>query len=289
MSAPTVSHGGSAAASSAHSNLPFGRRALNWWRRHVLAIYSIGGIAYLLTPVVWIAMFSFNQPLGRQNTSWHKFSTAAWTNICRDQTICSSVRVSFSIGLLITVVATIMGTLITYAIVRQRFLGRATTELLIFLPMATPEVIMGSSLLTLFLNMLFPLGFWTITIAHIMFTISFIVIVVKARLGSMDPRLEQAAQDLYATPPQAFRYVTLPILLPGILAAALLGFSLSFDDFIITNFVNGTTVTFPMYIWGAAQRGIPPQVNVVATLMFVGSLTLVAVGALIARARRKTN
>ena len=148
---------------------------------------------------------------------------------------------------------------------------------------------MGSALLTLFLNMLLPLGFWTITIAHIMFTISFIVIVVKARLGSMDPRLEQAAQDLYATPPQAFRFVTLPILLPGILAAALLGFSLSFDDFIITNFVNGTTVTFPMYIWGAAQRGIPPQVNVIATLMFVLSLGLVAVGALVARLRRKTD
>lgn len=277
------------AKTSAHNDLPLGYRIVTWWRKRVLAIYSILGICYLLTPVVWIAVFSFNKPLGRQNTSWHQFSTAAWTNICRDPTICHSVRISFSIGILITVVATIMGTMITYAIVRQRFIGRASTELLIFLPMATPEVIMGSSLLTLFLNMLLPLGFWTITIAHIMFTISFIVIVVKARLGSMDPRLEQAAQDLYATPPQAFRYVTFPILLPGILAAALLGFSLSFDDFIITNFVNGTTVTFPMYIWGAAQRGIPPQVNVIATLMFVGSLALVGVGALIARARRKAD
>jgi spermidine/putrescine transport system permease protein len=273
--------------SSAHADLPFGRRALSWWRRHVMAIYSIFALLYLLTPVIWIAAFSFNKPLGRQNTSWNKFSLDAWTNICRDQTICSSVKVSFSIGIFITIVAVIMGTLITYAIVRQRFAGRASTEMLIFLPMATPEVIMGSALLTLFLNLYLHLGFWTISIAHIMFTISFIVVVVKARLGSMDPRLEQAAQDLYATPQQAFRFVTFPILMPGILAAALLGFSLSFDDFIITNFVNGTTVTFPMYIWGAAQRGIPPQVNVIATLMFAGSLTLVAIGALIARARRK--
>ncbi len=283
MSAATVN-----AKSSAHADLPLGRRLLSWWRRHVMGIYSILALLYLLTPVIWIAIFSFNKPIGRQNTSWHQFSTDAWTNICRDPTICSSVRVSFSIGILITVIATIMGTAITYAIVRQRFVGRGSTEMLIFLPMATPEVIMGSSLLTLFLNLYLQLGFWTIAIAHIMFTISFIVVVVKARLGSMDPRLEQAAQDLYATPPQAFRYVTFPILMPGILAAALLGFSLSFDDFIITNFVNGTTVTFPMYIWGAAQRGIPPQVNVIATLMFVGSLTLVAIGALIARARRKT-
>jgi spermidine/putrescine transport system permease protein len=282
MSAPTVN-----AKTSAHADLPLGRRALSWWRRHVMAIYSICALLYLLTPVIWIAVFSFNKPLGRQNTSWNKFSLEAWTNICRDQTICTSVKVSFEIGIFITIVAVIMGTLITYAIVRQRFAGRASTEMLIFLPMATPEVIMGSALLTLFLNLLFHLGFWTISIAHIMFTISFIVVVVKARLGSMDPRLEQAAQDLYATPQQAFRYVTFPILMPGILAAALLGFSLSFDDFIITNFVNGTTVTFPMYIWGAAQRGIPPQVNVIATLMFVGSLTLVAIGALIARARRK--
>ena len=176
--------------------------------------------------------------------------------------------------------------MISFALIRHKYKGRGTTSLFVFLPLATPEVILGASLLALFLNIFIPLGFWTILLAQITFTISFVVVVVNARLAGMDPRLEQAAMDLYATPFQTFRLVTLPIALPGILAAALLSFSLSFDDFIVTSFNSGRIVTFPIYIWGAAQRGIPPQVNVIASLMFLGSLALVLVASLISKSRK---
>jgi spermidine/putrescine transport system permease protein len=153
--------------------------------------------------------------------------------------------------------------------------------------MTTPEVVMGASLLALFLNLRFPLGELTIIIAHIMFTISFVVVTVKARLQGMDPRLEEAARDLYAGPRATFRYVTLPLVAPGIAGAALLGFSLSFDDFIISFFNAGTVVTFPIYIWGAAQRGIPVQVNALATLVFVIALLIVLLSHFVASRRRK--
>jgi len=223
-------------------------------RERTLQIFSILILVYLMLPLAVIILLSFNKPKGRQNTSWNEFSLDAWTNICRDQTICRSFSTSIS--------------------------------LFVFLPLATPEVILGASLLALFLNIFIPLGFWTILLAQITFTISFVVVVVNARLAGMDPRLEQAAMDLYATPFQTFRLVTLPIALPGILAAALLSFSLSFDDFIVTSFNSGRIVTFPIYIWGAAQRGIPPQVNVIASLMFLGSLALVLVASLISKSRK---
>jgi spermidine/putrescine transport system permease protein len=194
---------------------------------------------------------------------------------------------SLEIGLVSTLVATLLGTMIAFALVRYRFRGRSTTNLIIFLPMATPEVVMGSSLLALFLNLKFPLGTVTVAIAHIMFIISFVVVTVKARLQGLDPRLEEAARDLYASPRATFRYVTFPLVLPGIIGAALLGFSLSFDDFIISFFNAGTLVTFPIYIWGAAQRGIPPQVNALATLVFVIALLIVLTSQFIQYRRRK--
>jgi spermidine/putrescine transport system permease protein len=238
--------------------------------------------------VAIVILFSFNKPSGRANVTWEQFSLDAWQNICRDPTICTSLNVSIRIAVLTTVVATVMGTMIAFALVRHRFRGREATNLTIFLPMATPEVVLGASLLALFVNMKVPQGFWTIVIAHIMFTISFVVVTVKARLASLDPRLEQAAMDLYANEREAFRYVTLPLVAPGIAAAALLAFSLSFDDFIITNLNSGAqTVTFPMYVWGAAQRGIPPQVNVIGTILFVGSLVLVIIAQLAGRVRRR--
>jgi spermidine/putrescine transport system permease protein len=197
------------------------------------------------------------------------------------------VVTSLQIALVSTIVATLLGTLIAFALVRHRFRGRSTTNLLIFLPMATPEVVLGASLLALFLNMRAPLGFVTIVVAHIMFCISFVVVTVKARLAGLDPRLEQAAMDLYADERATFRHVTLPLVMPGILAAGLLAFSLSFDDFIITNFNNGTTVTFPLYVWGAAQRGIPPQVNVIGSIMFFAALFIVLAAQVVSAARRK--
>jgi spermidine/putrescine transport system permease protein len=267
--------------------LPLAYRAVKWIRDHTTAIYAVLALIYLFLPVAVVIIFSFNKPAGRQNTVWNQFSLDAWKNICRDPAICKSVVASAEIALVATVLATILGTLIAFALVRHRFRGRSATNLLIFLPMATPEVVLGSSLLALFLNMTFvPLGFWTILIAHIMFCISFVVVTVKARLAGLDPRLEQAAMDLYANERTTFRYVTLPLVLPGILSAALLAFSLSFDDFIITNFNSGSLVTFPMYIWGASQRGIPPQVNVIGSIMFFGALAIVLISQFVSSRRR---
>ena len=219
-------------------------------------------LAYLFLPIVVVAALSFNRPSSRLSYDFDEFTLDNWRHPCGAAGMCDAVVRSIQIGLLATLVATVLGTLMAFALVRHRFRGRAATNLLIFLPMATPEVVMGSSLLALFVAGRVPLGFWTIVIAHVMFCLSFVVVTVKARLAGLDPRLEEAAMDLYASEWQTFLRVTLPLVLPGIVAAALLSFSLSFDDFIVTNFNAGTTVTFPMYVWGAAQRGIPPQVNV---------------------------
>lgn len=248
---------------------------MHWLRKNIIGIIAIAVLVYLFVPIAVVALLSFNKPVGKFNTSWNTFSLEAWQNICGVPGVCSSFVTSIEIGIIATAVGTIFGTLIAFAVVRYRFRGRSATNLLIFLPMATPEVVLGSSLLALFLNLAFPLGFGTVAIAHIMFIISFVVVTVKARLQGLDPRLEEAARDLYASPAATFRHVTFPLVLPGILGAALLGFSLSFDDYIISAFNAGTLVTFPIYIWGAAQRGIPVQVNALATLVFVIALSIV--------------
>jgi spermidine/putrescine transport system permease protein len=153
--------------------------------------------------------------------------------------------------------------------VRYQFRGRSTTNVSLFLPMATPEVVLGSSLLTLFITLVVATGFWTIVIAHILFIMSYAVVTVRARITGFDRHLEEAAMDLYSDEWTTFRLVTLPMILPGVLAAFMLGFALSFDDFIVTNFNSGTVQTWPMYVWSASRRGIPPQVNVWATIVFV--------------------
>jgi len=260
---------------------------MRWLRKNLIAIVGILVLVYLFVPIAVIAVMSFNKPEGKFNISWNQFSLEAWQNLCGVPGVCDSFVVSIQIGLISTVVATVMGTMIAFALVRYRFRGRSSTNLLIFLPMATPEVVMGSSLLALFLNLRFPLGEVTIIIAHIMFIISFVVVTVKARLQGLDPRLEEAARDLYADPRATFRYVTFPLVLPGIIGAALLGFALSFDDFIISFFNAGTLVTFPIYIWGAAQRGIPVQVNALATLVFLVALTIVLTSQFVNNRRRK--
>jgi spermidine/putrescine transport system permease protein len=260
---------------------------MKWLRRNLVGIIAILVLVYLFIPIFVIMVLSFNNPKGKFNLSWNEFSLDAWTDLCGVPGVCSSFVTSIEIGLIATLIATLLGTMISFALVRYRFRGRSTTNLLIFLPMATPEVVLGASLLALFLNLRFPLGIITVTVAHIMFIISFVVVTVKARLQGMDPRLEEAARDLYANPRAVFRYVTFPLVLPGILGAALLGFSLSFDDFIISFFNAGTLVTFPIFIWGAAQRGIPVQVNALATIVFLVALAVVLGGQLISSRRRK--
>ncbi|MFD6634865.1 ABC transporter permease [Micromonospora chalcea] len=241
-------------------------------------------LGYLTLPIMVVAGLSFNRPSSRLSYDFNEFTLDNWKQPCATSDMCDAVVRSMQIGLIATVASTILGTLMAFALVRHSFRGRSGLNGLIFLPMATPELVMGTSLLALFVAAGVPQGFWTIVIAHVMFCMSFVVVTVKARLSGMDRRLEEAAMDLYASEWQTFQRITLPLVLPGIVAAALLAFSLSFDDFIITNFNAGTTVTFPMYVWGASQRGIPPQVNVIGTAMFV--IALLLVGATSLRGRR---
>jgi len=249
--------------------------ALAWIREHLVTFAGLAALGYLLLPIVVVFIFSFNKPAGRFNFAWHEFSLDAWTDVCGIGGMCDSLWLSIRLGLLATLGATVLGTLLAFALVRHRFRGRGPTNLLVFLPMATPEVVMGSSLLALFVQGGVDRGFTTLFISHVLFCMSFVVVTVKARLQGMDPRLEQAAADLYATPYQTFRRVTLPLVLPGIVAAALLSFSLSFDDFIVTNFNSGNLVTFPMFVFGANQRGVPPQINVIGSIVFFLALFLV--------------
>ena len=258
-----------------------------WVRDHVILLVGVVVLIYMFLPVFVVMALSFNEPKSRLTYTFDKFTFNNWLHPCAYSDMCTAVGISLKIGLLATIGATLIGTLMAFALVRHRFRGRTVTNLLVFLPMASPEVVMGSSLLTLFVAAKFPLGFWTILIAHIMFCISFVVVTVKARLSGLDSRLEQAAMDLYADEWQTFRRITLPLVMPGIVSAALLAFSLSFDDFIVTNFNSGSTVTFPMFVWGSAQRGIPPQVNVIGTAMFLFALSLVLMSQLISARRRR--
>jgi spermidine/putrescine transport system permease protein len=266
------------------------RRARRWLGEHLVLFYGLLVLAYMATPVMVVILMSFNKPASRVGYDFDGFTFDNWTNICENPDMCDSVGVSLQIGFLSTLVATVLGTLMAFAMVRHRFVGRSVANLMIFLPMASPEIVLGSSLLALFVNAGFAgqLGFWTIFFAHVMFCLSFVVVTVKARLAGLDPRLEQAAMDLYATEWQTFWRVTFPLVFPGIMAAALLSFSLSFDDFIITNLNAGQTVTFPMYVWGASLRGIPMQINVIGTIMFLLALGLVlASGAFSSRRARR--
>jgi spermidine/putrescine transport system permease protein len=264
-------------------------RVGRWVSEHVVMLVALLVLGYMFLPIFFVVLMSFNAPESRLNYEFQAFTWDNWLNPCAPAGMCESVVKSIEIGFLATLFATVLGTLVAFALVRHRFRGRAATSLLIFLPMATPEVVMGSSLLALFTTagLAGSLGFWSILVAHIMFCLSFVVVTVKARLAGLDSRYEQAAMDLYANEWQTFWRVTFPLVFPGILAASLLAFSLSFDDFIVTNFNHGNTITFPMFVWGANQRGIPPQVNVIGTVMFAIALALVLGGGILQRRRER--
>jgi len=246
---------------------PFGRI----WalvKHHVLTVYALLAFVYLMLPIAIVIAFSFNNPVGRFNYTWSSFTLNNWKNWDGVPGLRSAMVLSLEIALLASIVATLLGTLIALALVRYGFRGRAATNFLIFLPLSTPEIVLGASLLTLFLNLSIVFGFWTIIIAHVMFCISFAVVTVKARLIGFDRHLEEAAMDLGANEWVTFRKVTLPLIAPAILAALLLCFAISIDDFVVTYFVAGSRTTFPLFVWGAARVGAPPQVNVIATFIF---------------------
>jgi spermidine/putrescine transport system permease protein len=260
-------------------------RAWRWLREHAINIFAALAIAYLLIPIAVIIFFSFNNPAGKYNYTWVGFTLDHWRSVFSIPELNDALLTSLRLALFATVVSTAIGTLMALALVRYQFFGRRSANFLIVIPMATPEVVMGASLLSFFLILGTPsLGFGTLLIAHIMFCISFVVVVVRSRLIGFDRALEEAAQDLGADPFTTFRKVTLPLILPGIVAAALLAFALSIDDFVVSNFNSGTTVTFPLYIFGAFQRGIPVEVNAVATILFAA--TLVAMGFTVLQQRR---
>lgn len=251
-------------------------------------IPAVGGLAfiYLLVPIAYIFVFSFNDA-GRTNLEWRGFTLSNWQNPCGAPAVCESLVHSLQVGAVATIVATALGTLIAIGLVRYKFRFRKLTDVLIILPLATPEVVLGASLLAQFLNLGWELGYTTIVIAHIVFCMSFVIVTVRARVSSLDPRLEEAAADLYASPRTAFWKVTFPLLLPGIVAAALLSFAMSFDDFIITNFNSGTFQTFPKFIYVAATRGIPAQANVIGSAMFILALLVVVIGQVISYRKKK--
>jgi spermidine/putrescine transport system permease protein len=242
-----------------------------WLRRNALPIYACLAVAYMLIPIVVIAVFSFGAtPKGKLTFGLDNgFTTEYWTSAFSLPELNDALFTSLRLAALSTVISTAIGTLMAIALVRHKFRGRRAANLLIVIPMATPEVVIGASLLSMFIYYSFALGFSTLLIAHVMFSISFVVVVVRSRLIGFDRHLEEAAADLGATPLATFRTVTLPLLAPGILAAALLAFALSIDDFVISNFNSGTTVTFPLYVYGVSLRGIPVQVNALATMLFV--------------------
>jgi spermidine/putrescine transport system permease protein len=256
-------------------------------RHHVLTVYSILFFVYLLLPIAVVVVFSFNNPPGKFNYTWNEFTWDNWIHWDGVPGIRSSIVLSLEIALIASLIATALGTLIALALVRYGFRGRGSTNILIFLPLSTPEIVLGASLLTLFLNLNVVFGFWTILIAHIMFCISFAVVTVKARLVGFDRHLEEAAMDLGANEWTTFRKVTLPLIAPAILAALLLCFAISIDDFVVTYFNSGSKVTFPLFVWGAARIGAPPQVNVIGTAIFVIALTAMLVNVLVQMRRSK--
>jgi spermidine/putrescine transport system permease protein len=277
-----------------------GQKASPWRRftkavdRWGLWIYTALAIGYLLVPIIVMIVFSFNKPDGKFNFVWKEFSIDAWLSPLSRPGLADALATSLLVAFLATLAATVLGTLIALALVRYQFRGRTGASLFIFIPMATPEIVMGASLLTLFVGtasvepwrsvipagIFYPLGLNTILIAHILFLISFVVVTVRARISGFDRRLEEAAMDLGANEWTTFWKVTFPLIFPGILAAALLAFSLSIDDFIVTNFTSGLTNTFPVWIWGTIRNNLPVQVNVIGTIIFVTAVLVVISGTL---------
>jgi spermidine/putrescine transport system permease protein len=263
-------------------------RAWSWLRRNALTIYAGFAVAYMLIPIAVIAVFSFaDASENRDRLAFainNGFTLKYWENAFSIPDLNDAMLTSFQLAALATAASTAIGTLMAIALVRHRFFGRRASNLLIILPMATPEIVIGASLLSMFLIYSVPLGFTSLVIAHIMFSISFVVVVVRSRLIGFDRSIEDAAADLGATPVETFRYVTLPLLAPGVLAAALLAFALSIDDFIVSDFNKGTTETFPLYVFGAHLRGIPVQVNVLATMLF--AIVVIAIALVLLQQRR---
>jgi spermidine/putrescine transport system permease protein len=259
-------------------------------RDRLLAVWSGLALLYLFIPIFIVVLYSFNDNKGRFNFTWQGLTLKHWEHPFANADLATALQNSLLIALLTTVIAVTLGTFMALALVRYGFRGRSLADFFVFLPLATPEVVLGASLLGMFLTLHVGTGFATIVIAHVMFTVSYVVVTVKARLEGMDRHIEEAAMDLGATEWTTFRKVTLPMIAPGVASAALLAAAISVDDYVVTSFNAGQTQTFPLFIFGATRQGVPAEVNVLATLMLVVVLVLMAANVVLQRAlaRRDT-
>jgi spermidine/putrescine transport system permease protein len=278
MTAPAISAQATATATTAREPAPvrrppFGERVA----RRLLPVYTAFAVAFLFLPIAVMIAFSFNDPAGRQNITWQGFTFDNYLKVWSRTDVTSAMATSLLVAVVSTVVATVLGTLIGLALTRYQFRGRGPVNSLIFLPLATPEIILGASLLSMWVTLGVARGLFTIVIAHVMFNISYVVVTIRARLAGFNRTLEEAAMDLGADEWVTFRKVTFPLIFPGILAAALLAFALSIDDYVITTFVSGSTVTFPLWVFGVSRIGVPPAVNVLGTLIFLVAFVFMAV------------
>jgi spermidine/putrescine transport system permease protein len=252
-----------------------------------VALRVVAGLVllYLFLPIFVIVLFSFNNPKGKFNYSWQGFTLKNWLNPFKYPALTDAMKLSINVAAVSTAIALVLGTLVAIALVRQRFRGSQAVDTFLVLPLTAPEVVMGASLLVLFLDLGWATGYTTILLAHIAFEISFIAMTVRARVRGFDWTLEDASMDLGASPTRTFFKVTLPLIVPGIVAAAMLSFALSLDDFIITYFVSGSSVTYPLYVNASVKASVPPQINVLATAILLISLVLLGVGTLYRRKR----
>ncbi len=252
-----------------------------------LALRVLAGLTllFLFLPILVIIVFSFNKPAGKFNYTWQGFTLDNWADPFKYPALTNALKLSLNVAAVSTAIALVFGTLVAVALVRQRFRGRTAVDTFMILPLTSPEVVMGASLLTLFLSLGWATGYVTVIIAHVAFQISFIAMTVRARIRGFDWTLEDASLDLGSSPARTFFKITLPLIVPGIVAAAMLSFALSLDDFIITYFVSGSTVTYPLYVNAATKAAVPPQINVLATAILVISLILLVAGTLYRRKR----
>jgi len=259
------------------------RRPRRRYGRWILPLWGWAVIAWLSLPIIVMIVFGFNDTTGKFNIKWQGFTLHWYRDLFAIPDLTTALENSVEIAVITTVVATILGTFMGVALGRYRFRGSGSVTLLLFANIAAPEVVLGAALLSMFLTLGVPRGFWTITIAHIMFSLAYVAVTVRARMAGMDQSLEEAARDLGAGPVSTFFRVTLPGIMPGVLSGALLAFALSIDDYIITSFNAGNTVTFPLWVYGASRVGVPPQVNVMGTLIFVFGVVAAMAGAITSR------
>src|SRR5574344_2930404 len=246
------------------------------WRSSVLLAYSLAVLAFLYLPLIILALYSFND--SRINAVWTGFTLKWYQALFQNTRVLEALTNTLIIGFFSTIISTALGTTAAIALHRYRYKFKAVINGLVYLPILIPEIVMGLSLLVLFSQAHLPLGKPTLILAHITFCVSFVVITVGARMEGMRNDLEQAASDLYATPWQTFRYITLPLIMPGIIAGALIAFTLSIDDFVISFFVAGpNSTTLPLYIYAMVKRGISPEINALSTCLMCATVSLVVI------------